>query len=170
MFIKYLPFLLLLVSSRILANEYPVEIFEYLDDTKVVAFLKDSDIDKTAQWIPLETEVPLNINGALKAVSDLVLKDSDIDKTAQWIPLETEVPLNINGALKAVSDLADTDDSLEIIALTSIELKQIPGHPKHWHYLIKMKTESNGEIQPHYFVVLLDGKVIPAVKEPETFK
>jgi len=136
MFIKYLPFLLLLVSSRILANEYPVEIFEYLDDTKVVAFLKDSDIDKTAQWIPLETEVPLNINGALKAVSDL----------------------------------ADTDDSLEIIALTSIELKQIPGHPKHWHYLIKMKTESNGEIQPHYFVVLLDGKVIPAVKEPETFK
>ncbi|MDT8282152.1 MAG: hypothetical protein RQ982_04980 [Gammaproteobacteria bacterium] len=136
MFIRYLPFLLLLLTSRILANEYPVEIFEYLDDTKVVAFLKNSDIDKTAEWVPLETEVPLNINSALKAISDL----------------------------------AATDDSLKLISLTSIEIKQIPGHPNHWHYLVEMTTENTGKIQPQYFIVLLDGKVIPAVKEPEGFK
>lgn len=136
MFIKYLPFLLLLLSSRILANEYPVEIFEYLDNTKVVAFLKGSDIDKTTQWIPLETEVPLSIDDAIKAVKNL----------------------------------AATENHVTHITLTSIELKQIPGHPKHWHYLVKMKLENNGEIQPQYFVVLLDGKVIPAVKEPESFK
>ena len=136
MFIRYLPFLLLLLTSRLLANEYPVEIFEYLDDTKVVAFLKDSDIEKTAPWIPLETKVPLNIDDALKAIGDL----------------------------------AATDDSLKLISLTSIEMKQIPGHPNYWHYLVKMKTENTGQIQPQYFIVLLDGKVIPAVKEPEGFK
>ena len=136
MLIKYLPFLLLLMSSRIFANEYPVEIFEYLDNTKVVAFLKGSDIDKTTPWVPLQTEVPLSVDDALKAASDL----------------------------------AETEHNLKHIVLTSIELKQIPGHPKYWHYLVKMKAENNGEIQAQYFVVLLDGKVIPAVKEPEAFK
>jgi hypothetical protein len=56
------------------------------------------------------------------------------------------------------------------MTLTGIELKKIPRHEKHWHYLVKTKSEVDDIVESHYFIVLMDGKVIAAIKEPESIK
>lgn len=127
---------LLLLSSKIYAIEFPVEIIEYLDDVKVVAFINESDIDKSLRWNPAQGKVPLGIDDALKAIREHVAADPELKQAS----------------------------------LTGIELKQIPHHSGYWHYMVKMKTRVNNRNQAHYFIVLMNGKVIPGIREPESVK
>ena len=126
--------LLLLCSSQSQALEYPVEIIEYIDNVRVVAFVKESDIDKSPQWDP-GSAPPLSIANAISAVQQHI------------------APAPIS---------SDT--------LIGIELKKIPRHEHYWHYLIKNKQRSEDRLVSHYYVVLMNGKVIPALKEPEAYK
>jgi hypothetical protein len=133
---RVLSVILFLLSTTIQAVEYPVEVIEYLDNTKIVAFLNESDIKKTPQWTPLSSEPPLTIAGAIDAVQKHI---------------------------KPVKDLSKMN-------LLGIELKQIPHHKNYWHYVVKTRTKSGDLPVSHYFVVLMNGKVIPAIKEPESVK
>ena len=125
---------LLLLSSQIQAVEYPVEIIEYIDNVRVVAFVNESDINKSPQWDP-PSAPPLSMASALSAVQSHI----------------APVPIN-----------RDT--------LIGIELKPIPRHKHYWHYLVKNKMQSEDKSVSHYYVVLMDGKVIPAIREPESVK
>ena len=125
---------LLLLSSQIKAVEYPVEIIEYIDNVRVVAFVNESDINKSPQWDP-PSAPPLSMANALSAVQRHI------------------APAPIN------SD-----------SLIGIELKPIPRHAHYWHYLVKNKVRGEEKSVSHYYVVLMDGKVIPAIKEPESVK
>ena len=136
MFKKLIPFLLLLFFGRAMAYENPIEIIEYIDDVKVVAYISKSDITEKLQWTPLESPVPLSIDDALRAVQNYIKSDKDI---------------------------AD-------FKLSGIELKRIARYEMYWHYLVKLKYKSDGRMRPHFYVVLMDGKVISALREPESIK
>ena len=110
--------------------EFPLELIEYLDDVKVVAFVRPSALEKAPTWDPVAEPLPLGIPQALQAVRAFVGPDSGY-------------------------------------RLRSIELKPIPSHPGHWHYLVRT-TDPHGK--PRYFAVLLDGTLIPATVEPESYK
>ncbi len=136
MFFRYktslaLALLLAAVALQARAYQLPVEIFEYADDVKIVAFIDKKDIDESQNWRAFESAPPLSVNDALAAVKRHI---------------NARQP-EIGGA-----------------TLETIELRQIPQHPGHWHYMVKLK---NGDPKHpyHYFVVLMNGKVVPAVHE-----
>jgi len=135
MYLRFLPLLVLLFSAKLFAYEFPIKITEYIDDIKVDAYIKKSDIDQELIWVPFESSPPLSLADALQAIQNYAL-----------------------GA------------DLENLTLTGIELKPIPHHEKHWHYLVKVKSEVDDTLLPHFFIVLMDGKVISALREPESIK
>jgi len=136
MYKKLLPFLFLLLSGKVLALNFPIEITEYFDDVKIIAYVNKSDINDKSQWTPFESPPPLSIPDALKAVETYISSDTSYVDTT----------------------------------LTEIELKRIPHHETYWHYLVKIKSTVDDAVQPHFFVVLMDGKVISAIKLPEAIK
>ena len=110
--------------------EFPLELIEYLDDVRVVAFVRPSALEQAPTWDPVAEPLPLGIPQALQAVRAFVGPDSGY-------------------------------------RLQSIELKPIPSHRGHWHYLVRT-TDPHGK--PRYFAVLLDGTLTPATVEPESYK
>jgi len=133
---RLLALLLVLFSGNMQANEFPVEIIEFIDNARVVAFINENDIDETSYWLPSAGSPELSIEDALNAVQQHIAADPDI--TA-----------------------AELDE---------LKLKQIPHHQRHWNYLVKMKITNHGKPHASYFVVLMNGKVIPAVREPGAVK
>ncbi len=136
MLFRLLPLLFLLLSGKVLARESPIEVFEYIDDVKIVAFIKESEINREQYWTPFKSSPPLTISEALAG---------------------------INQYMATVPELANA-------TLIEVELKEIPHHKGYWHYLIKLNAKVNNKSQPHYFVMLMDGKIFPALREPESFK
>ncbi len=136
MLFRLLPLLFLLISGKVFAREAPIDIFEYIDDVKIVAFIKESDINRGLHWSPFKGVPPLTISKALASLHKYIV----------------------------------TNPKLARATLVEIKLKEIPQHKGYWHYLIKLNAKVNEKSQAHYFVVLMDGKIFPALKEPESFK
>ncbi len=78
MFKTMLPLVLLFVSGTSSAIEFPIEIIEYIDNTKVVAFVNEDDIDKSLRWSPFETPPPLSMTDALKLVQKQMAMDPEL--------------------------------------------------------------------------------------------
>jgi hypothetical protein len=135
MYLRFLPLLILLFSTRLFAYEFPIEITEYIDDVKVDAYINYSDINPESTWTPFDSAPPLSMAAALQAIG-----------------------------------VYASNAELENMTLTGIELKPIPRHMGHWHYLVKVKSEVDEVLESHYFIVLMNGKVIPALKEPDSIK
>ena len=136
MYKKLLPLLVLLFSGKALAFEFPIEVTEYFDDVKIVAYIDKSDINEVSHWIPFEKQPPLSIYDALQAVKKFMISNSVFGDAT----------------------------------VTGIELRRIPHHEIYWHYVVKVKYKDKENIRPHFFVVLMDGKVISAIREPESIK
>ena len=101
---------------------------------------------------------------------DAYIKKSDINTKLQWTPFKSPPPLSINDALQAVNNYIVSNNESTNIILIGIELKQIPRYENVWHYLVKVKSTLGDISRPHFFVVLMDGKVISAIKEPVSIK
>lgn len=136
MFKKLLPLLILLLSGKALAYDFPIEITEYIDNVKIIAYVNKNDVNKNMEWSPFKSSLPLSVTDALTTVQKYL------------------------SANAAFSD----------VRFMSIELKQIPHHEKHWHYIVKVTYKIEGNTHPHFFVVLMDGKVISALTKPEAIK
>lgn len=136
MFLRILPLMLILFSGKILAMEFPLEIIEYIDNSRVVAFINESDIDKSLPWTPFEGNPPLRLTDALGLIQK-----------------------------HATSDL-----NLKNATLNEIELRQIPQHKNYWHYLAKMQASSDDKMRTYYFIVLMNGKIISGIREPQSIK
>lgn len=126
----------LLFSTQAGAIEFPLEVIESIDDTRVVAFISQKDIDAAGTWEPLRTPPPVTLAQALDAV---------------------------------LAALTDHGVAAETVRLASAELKEFPHQPGHWHYLVRLK-KSSGKPYPRFYVVLMNGKAIPAAMEPEAYK
>lgn len=136
MCIRLILLLILLYSGKVLAIEFPIEITEYADGVRIVAYLNKNDINEKSRWRPFHGAPPLSINDALQAVQQHINSRPDAGH----------------------------------ITITEIELRQIPHHKGYWHYLIKAKQEVNEGTHAQFFIVLMDGKVISAIREPESIK
>jgi hypothetical protein len=92
--------------------------------------------------------------------------ESDLNNSPVWRPDMGTPPLSLDAAIKAVNRFGHSNGDADI---REIEIRPIPGHIEHWHYLIKV---ANDKMKTKYnvYVVLMDGKVIPAMIEPEGYK
>ena len=99
------------------------------------------------------------------------VNEGDIDNYPLWHPLTEAPPLSISAAIEAVNNLYKVNDAELIVeSIQEIELRKIPNHKKYWHYLVKVKGNDDEKVKYQVYVVLMNGKVIPALIETESFK
>ena len=101
----------------------------------------------------------------LKMVAFIDTKD--IDNSPEWNPNIDAPPLTIVKALQAVKDFGHPSKILG--AIKEIEIRPIRKHEKHWHYLIKIANDSM-ITKYDVYIVLMNGVVIPAIIEPQSYK
>ncbi len=117
-------------------------------------------------------QFPVEISEYIDDVKvDVFIDPADLAGQKPWRPLRSPLPLTLDQALAAIANGVKQDRRIDKAGLVGVELKPIPRHPGLWHYLVKMKAlMSNGQQRPLYFIVLMNGKVIPAIREPESIK
>lgn len=91
----------------------------------------------------------------------------DINGNPQWVPGVNAPPLTVAQAVAVVS--AFNNKAKAERPVVEIELRKVPKKKNNWHYLIKV---SNSAMKSKYdiYVVLMSGKVIPAIIEPQSYK
>ena len=136
MWYRWPALLALLIAASAQAFDFPIQVIEYVDDTKVVASIQEEDMNAGQPWRPFEDAPPLSVEQALEAVA---------------------------GAIASDPVLADA-------TLDEIELRRVPHQENHWHYMVKLKTEAPTPHHTHYYVVLMNGKVVPALKQPRMIR
>lgn len=100
------------------------------------------------------------------------IEEGDIQNYPLWGPLSSEPPLSISKAIQSVVKYHDTRKETGYTnSIDKIELRQLTAHHKnYWHYLVKVKKVSTDKTLYQMYVVLMTGKVIPAMVEPESIK
>ncbi len=93
--------------------------------------------------------------------------EEDINDNPEWNPGINAPPLTVIEAIQAVNDF--NKKPIKPGDIREIEIRPVPKHEKYWHYLIKI---ANDEMKSMYsvYVVLMNGKVIPAIIEPQSYK
>ena len=95
-------------------------------------------------------------------------KKDDINSTSTWIPGEGSVPLGINELVSKVNNWLKTQPEMSSLTINEIELKKVKKHEKdnYWYYLLQLKNNDNTQ----YLAVLMNGQILPAIKEPKAYK
>jgi len=88
----------------------------------------------------------------------------DVENSPQWNPDLGTPSLTVGEAVQAVRNFVKDKAVIE-----EIEIRPLPNHETHWHYLIKVKNDEM-KIKHSIYIVLMSGKVIPAITEPEGYK
>jgi hypothetical protein len=91
------------------------------------------------------------------------IEKSDIESSPEWNPAVDAPPLSVAEAIRIAVQLSD--DSVKPDDVKEIDLRPVPNHDTRWHYLIMFADEAK-QSGLSFFVVLMNGKVIPAVIEP----
>ncbi len=119
----------------------------------------------------LAFEFPIEISEYIDDVKiDAYINKEDLNNTTQWTPFKSSLPLTIDQALTAILNDEKSNIDFETSRVIGVELKPVPHHESYWHYLVKIKSVSEDGSRPHFFIVLMDGKVISAIKEPDSIK
>lgn len=137
MLYRLLVILSIFISGSAAANSFPVEIIDYMENSRVVFSLYEKDLRTAGQWEPHKNAQP---------------------------------PVTVAEAIKLMKAYASTKTELTDLTLQEIELKPIPHHKQQWHYLLKVKASLDGKIRRHYFVVLMNAKVLEGIEEPDAVK
>jgi hypothetical protein len=92
------------------------------------------------------------------------INQEDMHSNPEWNANLDTIPLTVNSAIQAVKTFSKT-----IEPINEIEIRTVPNHKNKWHYLIKTTNE---KMKSKYaiYVVLMNGKVIPAIIEPQGYK
>lgn len=119
-------------------TQWPVEIYDVMDNQKLVVFLANDDIAASPPWQPAQGGPPVSIAAALEYAS-------------QWI---------------------EQDPRMKGARIHEIELKPIHEHENEnrWYYLLQLRTGESGKRSAYYIAVLFNGKVVPAIVEPASYK
>jgi hypothetical protein len=91
----------------------------------------------------------------------------DIINSPKWNPNIDAPPLSIVEAIQAIKDFNKTSKIID--AIKEIEIRPVPKYEKHWHYLVKIANDSM-RTKYSIYVVLMNGEVIPAIIEPQSYK
>ena len=115
---------------------------------------------------------PLEIYDVMDGKKIVVfLQDDDITASPQWLPTDGPPPLTVADALQKLHAWMGKDSRLKGAWFHEMELKPIHGHEQEhrWYYLMQMQVEG-GKPKYRYAVVLFNGKVVPAMVEPASYK
>ena len=95
-------------------------------------------------------------------------KKNDINKTSTWIPGEGSLPLSVDDLVSKVNIWLKTQPNMINLKINEIELKKVKKHEKenYWYYLIQLHNKNNTQ----YIAVLMNGQILPAIKEPKSYK
>jgi len=93
-----------------------------------------------------------------------LISPEDIHNNPEWNPNLEVPPLTVSAAIQAVKNFTKI-----LNPINEIEIRAVPKYKKKWHYLIKIADESM-KSKYDIFVVLMSGKVIPAIIEPQGYK
>jgi len=92
------------------------------------------------------------------------VEDQDIVSSPPWNPDSDALPLSVTEAIQALKDFNRNLDSSN--SIVEIDLRPVPNYEEFWHYLIEVRDDDMSN-NFSVFVVLMSGKVIPAIIEPE---
>jgi hypothetical protein len=99
------------------------------------------------------------------------IPESDLENYPHWQPVKEAPPLTISKAIQAVHAYHKKNRTeLAAEAVKEIELKKIKRHENYWHYLIKIQIKGGSDAKYQVYIVLMNGKVIPALTEIESYK
>ena len=95
-----------------------------------------------------------------------------IEESPTWSPSEGAPPLTIEILVKTIQKWSAADPNLAKSTIRKIELKPISHYENldRWYYLVQLKIESQDHSGMHYVAVLMNGKILSAIREPETYK
>ena len=88
----------------------------------------------------------------------------DINSNPEWNPNLEAPPMTTIEAIQALKSSIKALGSIK-----EIEIRQIPKHNTQWHYLIKVADETMSS-KVSIYVVLMNGKVIPGIIQPQGYK
>ncbi|BAS67330.1 MAG: hypothetical protein DSY43_04500 [Gammaproteobacteria bacterium] len=88
----------------------------------------------------------------------------DMRNNPEWNPNLEAPPLTVNEAIQAVKKFTKS-----LKPIKEIEIRTIPKHKNQWHYLIKVANKSM-KSKYNIYMVLMNGKVIPAIIQPQGYK
>ena len=95
------------------------------------------------------------------------VNESHFTNSKPWNPLQEAPPLTVAGAIRGVKKhyIAEKNDIADL-SIAEIEIRKTPLHKGLWHYIIKAHAKGKNI----YYFILMNGVVIPAVVEPESYK
>lgn len=102
----------------------------------------------------------------------IYVSETDIEKSPAWKPTNGTPPLTIEKLIADIQKHIASDPRLANAIIHEIELKPILHHEKEnrWYYLIQMKIIDNQRPTSRYLAVLMNGKILSAIKEPKSYK
>ncbi len=102
----------------------------------------------------------------------IYVNESDISNAPKWQPSDGAPPLSVKNLIRDIKKWNTSNPEFANSTINEFELKPIVHHEKQnrWYYLVEMKTNKNGSSNTHYLAVLMNGKVLAAVKEPASYK
>lgn len=100
------------------------------------------------------------------------IQQSDMDEAPAWHPGEGAPPLTIEALVRAIQKWTAGDPALAKATIRKIELKPIrlKNNQGRWYYLAQLSVDTEGQPSMHYVAVLMNGKILPAIREPEPYK
>jgi len=107
------------------------------------------------------------VNGARVVI---YVNEEDIASEVHWMPFDGAPPVSMLDALAVVKDHLAKTPEIRDATLKELQLRRIPHHENDWHYMIVMQALRDGKPVLHYYAVLMNGKLIPAIREPESYK
>ncbi len=98
--------------------------------------------------------------------------ESDINNAPDWQPAEGAPPLSVKKLIDDINDWRTRNPEFRDATISEFELKPIRNHEKQhrWYYLVQIKNAGSSKADEHYLAVLMNGKVLPAIKEPAAYK
>jgi hypothetical protein len=102
----------------------------------------------------------------------IFVNESDIESSPKWSPDTGKPPFGLEEMLQAIGEWKKRNDCSAADRIEKIELKPIAHHEKEgrWYYLVQIKNVEKGQHSHRYLAVLMNGKTIAAVQEPESYK
>jgi len=99
-------------------------------------------------------------------------KESDIRNAPNWKPSDGAPPLSMENLITDIQKWNSLNPKFSDSRINEFELKPIVHYEKEnrWYYLVQMKDTNKGKTGEHYLAVLMNGKVLPAVKKPASYK
>ncbi len=121
----------------------------------------------------LATQFPLVLIESFNDAKVVIYtSENDIRNAPNWKPSDGAPPLSVENLITDIKKWNSLNPELSNSTINEFELKPIIHHKNEnrWYYLVQMRNNSQGKTKDHYLAVLMDGKVLPAIIEPASYK